>query len=110
LSGTVPIFTLPEQYLVIPSWIDWSQLYYLARVDQGRDIFLQDLQRIVQDIAGYNEKRLNILANRDIFDWKNPHALVPFDMVLYQLSIHLYPQQATWSSTTTQSKYGALLL
>jgi Exostosin family len=111
LSGSVPIFTLEDQYKVLPQWIDWSQLSYLARADMGRDVFLQDMEEILRDDS-YAEKLQNVLANRDVLDWKNLDALVPFDMYLYQLSLHVYPDDDSvrWNATTTRSKYSSIIL
>jgi Exostosin family len=87
LSGTVPIFSLKKQFDVLPSWIDWDSLTYFADVSKDQTTFLEQISTIYNDLEGYQQRRSAILSNRDLFDWR--HSLVPFDTILYQLSINL---------------------
>jgi hypothetical protein len=113
LSGTVPIFTYPQQYDVLPDWIDWQSLSYFANVSSNnRDRFQKDIQAILAEKAngdGYREKLQNLILNQDLLDWK---TIIPFDTYLYMLSVHMFPE-LEWARRQTQnvsSPYPALIL
>ena len=88
LSGTVPIFTSVNQYLVQPSWIDWTQLSELVNVS-SKVVLLQDVHRILRDTTRYHQLIQNIHQHRHLFDWT---TLYPFDTYMYMLQAHLYPE------------------
>jgi hypothetical protein len=115
LSGTVPIFTVPEQYNVIPDWIDWTSLSYFANVSSNQATFLTDIDDILADTNGYKEKKRNVVLNQDLFDWK---TIIPFDTYMYMLSVHLWPElemerrrnNNNNSNVSVSSPYTALIL
>jgi hypothetical protein len=104
LTGTVPIFTMKEQYDILPDWIDWDKISYFADVNHKED-FLRSLDQIIDDEALYQEKLFNLLANRDLFDWRTH---VPFDTYMYQFMAQVYPQYRRPSNF--DSPYSALQL
>jgi hypothetical protein len=110
LSGTVPVFTWPEQYDMLADWIDWKILSYYADVS-SQTSFLADIERIVADLQqqGYVEKHQHVVLNRDLFDWK---TTIPFDTYLYMLSVHLWPEleMERRKSQNVSSPYTALIL
>lgn len=105
LSGTVPIFTLKEQYDHHPWWIDWDKLSYFADIEKDKS-FLKTIKKIYRDEEGYQTKLANILSNQDLFKWK---TLVPFDMMMHVLAARVYPEEFSWPKNETPP-YSALLL
>jgi len=88
LSGTVPIFTLQEQYNVLPNWIDWDKISYFVDVS-NKTVFLSSIDTILRDTPKYKQKLIAVLENRALFDW---HTHVPFDAYMYMLQCHLWPE------------------
>lgn len=103
LTGTVPIFTMKEQYEVLPDWIRWDDFSYFADVNDKQN-FLRTLDEIVHDKALYQEKLANLMANRDLFDWQTQ---VPFDTYMYMFMAQIYPQ---YRRPDSDSPFGALQL
>lgn len=101
LSGTVPIFTMKEQYTTAPDWFDWDKISYFADV-RNKTLFLASINYIVADKEGYKTRLQNVLDNRALFDW---HTEAPFDTYMYMLQSHLWPELRT--NTT---RYNALIL
>jgi hypothetical protein len=101
LSGTVPIFTMKEQYTTVPDWFDWDKISYFADVT-NKTSFLASVDRILADKEGYKTRLQNVLDNRDLFDWRTE---APFDTYMYMLQSHLFPELRT-----TSTKYSALIL
>ena len=107
LNGVIPIFTHHEQYDISPPFINWTKLSYVIEMGNGdssngdgimitkrrSELFLRQLQHILQDKDGlYEEKKQLILDNRHLFDWKyNP--IYPFDMYMYYFHTNLIAQQ-----------------
>jgi hypothetical protein len=131
LSGTVPIFTLREQYTILPQWIDWNQLSVFLPMNMESEpspssgsspsppssptsivektnstAFLQALHTILHDGQGYEKKHQAILQHRKLFDWT---TLYPFDTYMYMLQAELYPE-TRHSVDTVASVWPALLL
>ena len=100
-SGTVPIFTLPKQYSITPSWIDWSQISYFASV-KNTTTFHKAMDTILMDEDLITQKIHAVVQNIDLFDFL---TLVPFDTYMYMLQAHLYP-----STKVNSSIYSALIL
>jgi hypothetical protein len=105
LSHTVPIFTMKQQYRILPEWIDWRKVSYFASVANEK-AFLSDIETIVSDEPLYQAKHKNVVANVDLFDWT---TLVPFDTYLYMLSYKLWPELVGKRGNVT-SRYNALKL
>lgn len=92
LSGTVPIFTLHEQYQVLPDWFDWERIsYFLDMKTLEEATFVRKLSAIINDTEAYQRKLDLVLANRHLFDWT---GLYPFDTYMYMLQTTLYPETA----------------
>ena len=92
LSGTVPIFTHPEQYDILPSWIDWSQLSYFVTMTSSttnKGEFLKSLDDILKDDKGYRQRHQAVLQHRSLFDWT---TLYPFDAYMFMLQKDVYPE------------------
>jgi hypothetical protein len=90
LSGTVPIFTNIQQYQVLPEWIDWKAISYFVNVNESNaKAFVQQVRDILDDVPTYQQKLKVLLANRHWVDWT---GLYPFDMYMYMLQAHLYPE------------------
>eukprot|EP00977_Amphora_coffeiformis_P021580 scaffold9517_cov200-Amphora_coffeaeformis.AAC.1 len=103
LSGTVPIFTMKEQYDILPDWIRWDDFSYFADVND-KDNFLHTLDSIIRDTELYEQKLAAVMVNRELFDWtKN----VPFDTYMYMLMAEIYPQ---YQRPPSDSPYSALEL
>jgi hypothetical protein len=88
LSGTVPIFTMKQQYVINAEWFDWDKISYFADVN-NQTSFLESMQRIMNDPKGYEMRQRNVLLNRDLFDWT---TAIPFDTYMYMLQAHLWPE------------------
>jgi hypothetical protein len=101
LSGTVPIFTMKQQYKTVPKWFDWDKISYFADVT-NKTSFLASLDSIMADKEGYKMRLQNVLDNRDLFDW---HTESPFDTYMYMLQAHLWPELRT-----NATRYNALIL
>lgn len=106
LSGTVPIFTMKEQYQVLPDWIDWEAISVFATVS-NRQAFLRDVNGILTDTEQYQTKMAAIRANRDLFEWRNG---VPFDTYMYMLWWHLQVQQGHTPPSVVSSPFSILKL
>jgi hypothetical protein len=102
LSGTVPIFTMKQQYKTVPKWFDWDKISYFADVT-NKTSFLASLDSIMADKEGYKMRLQNVLDNRDLFDW---HTESPFDTYMYMLQAHLWPELLRTNAT----RYNALIL
>jgi hypothetical protein len=94
LSGTVPIFTMKEQYTTVPEWFDWDKISYFADVT-NQTSFLASINSILADKKGYERRLQNILNDRDLFDWRTE---APFDTYMYMLQSHLFPELNTVST------------
>ena len=103
LSGTVPLFTILEQYDVVPPWFDWSQLSYFVNVT-SRTAFIESLQAVLDDPNGYEQRQAAVFEHQPLFDWQ---TLYPFDTYMYMLQKDLYPKI---SKTSTHSRFSALIL
>jgi hypothetical protein len=103
LSETVPVFTMKEQYSVLPDWIDWDRISYFANVANQTE-FLSSIARMAKDEPLYQQKYRNAVSNRDLFDWATQ---VPFDTYMYMLSSKLWPELVRRNAT---SRYSALIL
>jgi len=103
LSGSVPVFTNRKQYSVLPPWIDWSQISVFADVS-NQQIFLDTLDRLVDDAEGYKHLQRNVMENRDLFDY---HSIVPFDTYMYMFQCHRWPELCR---SNDKSPYSALKL
>jgi hypothetical protein len=91
LSGTVPIFTLREQYHVLPDWFDWERISYFMDMRTLKEpTFVRELSAILNDTKTYQRKLDLVLANRHLFDWT---GLYPFDTYMYMLQAFLYPDK-----------------
>lgn len=101
LSGTVPIFTYQQQFDLMPEWIDWSQMSYFAPVT-NKTSFLGSLDKILADKEVSERKLHNVVMNSDLFDWETP---IPFDIYMYMLQAHLWPELRR-----NESRYSALVL
>lgn len=95
LSGTVPIFTMKEQYGINPGWFDWDEISYFADVT-NETVFKESMERILADEEGYQRKHKAVLKNRILFDWTTPY---PFDTYMYMLQVHLYPDTRRTETT-----------
>ena len=120
LSGSVPILTSLEQYEIQGSWIDWKQLSYYLPVhtytslyteyrtktsfhpNTTKEKFLSGLEKIVEDKEGYDRRHRAILENMKLFDYT---TLYPFDVYMYLVQAHLFPE-----SRHSKSRWSALLL
>lgn len=91
LSETVPIFTLPEQYDILPSWLDWRKLSVLLSLNDGKNKpqFLLALEGLLADTQGYMERFEAVRRHKDLLDWNTLH---PFDLYMYNLQAELYPE------------------
>ena len=103
LTGTVPIFTMKEQYEILPDWIRWDDFSYFADVN-NKEAFLKAIDDIVNDEAMYQQKYANLMANRDLFDWQTH---VPFDTYMYMFMAQIYPE---FRRPDADSPFGALQL
>eukprot|EP00977_Amphora_coffeiformis_P008953 scaffold2029_cov181-Amphora_coffeaeformis.AAC.2 len=103
LSGTVPVFTMKEQYDVLPDWIRWDDFSYFADVN-NKESFLQTLDEIISDTALYEQKYAALMENRELFDWTSN---VPFDTYMYMFMAQIYPQ---YQRPQSDSPYSALQL
>jgi hypothetical protein len=101
LSGTVPIFTMKQQYTTVPDWFDWDKISYFADVT-NKTSFLASINDILADKEGYKTRLQNVLDNRDLFDWRTE---APFDTYMYMLQSHLFPELRT-----NATQYSALIL
>ena len=61
----------------------------------SEDTFSTDLERILSDEEGYEQKYKTLLENRELFHWK---TLYPFDTYMYMLQAHIYPETRKSSS------------
>ena len=104
LSGTIPIFTMKEQYDILPDWIRWDDFSYFADVTD-KSAFLATLDDIVNNQPLYEQKMANLMANRDLYDWQTPF---PFDTYMYMFLSQIYPQYQR--SEMEAAPFGALLL
>lgn len=107
LSGTVPIFTHEKQLSVHQPFIDWNKLAYLVPIgddntNMGQTIFTQAINTILENDEEIKYKTEQVLANQDLFDWD---TLIPFDVYMYMLQAHLWPE-----TRVNSSKYSALIL
>lgn len=98
LSGTLPIFTLRKQYLILPQWFAWKRISYftdIKRLKQEAEessppsTFVKALKKILANEGEYQEKRNLMMAHLPYFDWKTTY---PFDTYMYMLQAHLYPE------------------
>lgn len=90
LSGTIPVFTMKEQYEVVPKWINWERISYFMDLEVLNETqFIKDLRAILKDTSTYNKKMEILMANRHLFDWT---TLFPFDTYMYMLQTYLYPE------------------
>lgn len=103
LSGTVPIFTMKEQYTTVPDWFDWDKISYFADVTSNQSSFLASIDSILADKEGYQKRLQNILNDRDLFDWRTE---APFDTYMYMLQSRLFPDLVR----TTTTRYNSLIL
>ena len=101
LSDTVPI-TMREQYDIHPDWFDWDKISFFADVT-NKTVFVESVQRIINDKVGYELKLKNILLNKVLFDWTTDG---PFDTYMYMLSQHLWP----WLGRLNHTRYSVLRL
>ena len=76
LSGTVPVFTLKDQYKSQSDFYDWDKISYFANVS-NETTFLEDMNKNLSNKTDMMVKTKNVLDNRDLFDWQ---TLVPFDV------------------------------
>lgn len=76
LSGTVPVFTLKDQYKSQSDFYDWDKISYFANVS-NETAFLEDMNKNLSNKTDIMVKTKNVLDNRDLFDWQ---TLVPFDV------------------------------
>ena len=76
LSGTVPVFTLKQQYAAQPDFYDWDMISYFANVENKTD-FVDHMDKNLSNKTDIMVKTKNVLENRDLFDWQ---TLVPFDI------------------------------
>jgi len=90
LSSTVPIFTSPEQYKILPDWIDWKVLSVEVNLT-SKDEFQKGLDPIIKDMDGslYQEKLQHVVSNRDLLDWRSG---IPFDAYMYMFQRKLFPK------------------
>lgn len=91
LSGTVPIFTHPGQYDILPSWIDWHSISVYVNADRP-STFFRFLRRVVKGHQTYRDKRNQIVRNERLFDWT---TLAPFDTYMYTIARQVVPLYQT---------------
>lgn len=103
LSETVPIFTHPGQYDILPSWIDWEAVSVHVNAESPQ-MFSQTLQDVTHDEAGYHSRMKQIRENRKLFDWTTQY---PFDAYMYAFARQTIPEQ---QSKANISPYSILLL
>jgi hypothetical protein len=103
LSHTIPIITRPEQYDVLPKWIDWDQISYFANVSD-KNVFMETLKQITSDKQTIQQKQEAVAQNQDLFDYQ---TIVPFDTYMYMFQIALFPETKRTNMTTP---YSALIL
>lgn len=91
LSGTIPIFTLPQQYNVLPDFIDWRKISYFINMETTKTVedFSNQLLSILDNSSDYETKHNLVVQHKDLFDWKK---MYPFDLYMYRLQIHLFPE------------------
>jgi hypothetical protein len=99
LSGSVPVFTMKEQYEVLPDWIDWEKLSYFADVSKPT-AFLQSIAAMKKDRSLYEDKVASIQANRHLFDWQ---TVIPFDTYMYMFLSQLEPEYRRTDMPTSSS-------
>lgn len=97
LSGTVPIFTQSKQYLAVPDFYDWDKVSYFADA-KNKTAFIESMKHILADTEGYKTRHANVLRNRDLFDWTTG---APFDVYMYRIQMHLWPETKTNHTTYT---------
>ena len=121
LSGSVPIFTDPEQYRILGDWIDWSKLTYYLQLHDESDMksrrknmlyqptyvlseqsFLEKLQLIIDDEDGYERKHKAVIEHAPLFDYT---TIYPFDTYMYLFQAKFFPE-----TRQAQSKWNALKL
>jgi hypothetical protein len=86
LSGTVPIFTHPDQYKVLPNFIPWKALSEFVNVTTYES-FTASLDAILsQPPEVYETKRQLVLQWRDAVDVTTK---VPFDLYMSEFATRL---------------------
>jgi len=112
LSGTVPLFTDPHQYRILPSFIDWKSMTYLTEFGGKNDSaeWLKSLLDKVNHGTLYESRVQAIQTNRDLFDYTTS---MPFELYMYGFQCHLYPETCSNNTEAVeyfQSRYPALRL
>ena len=103
LSGTVPVFTHCDQLNVSPPWHNFSKMaYFWDFLDDNPDFV--DINAIMQDTKGYEERLQALLRNQELFDWETTS---PFDQYMYHWSRRLFPDEL--GDRVVESPYSALL-
>lgn len=105
LTGTIPIFTLKEQYFSHQSFIDWNKLsIFIEMGESGVDqqSFIDQLSYILNDTIHLQRKTDIILENRDLFDWD---TIIPFDTYMYMFQKNIWPE-----TKVNNTIYSALIL
>ena len=99
LSGTVPIFTNVGQYEILPSWIDWGSISFLADIESHRT-FNRFIHYATHDDDSYLYKLDLINNNQNLFDWR---TLVPFDTYMYVVARHVVPNSQRRATSSPNS-------
>jgi len=105
LTGTIPIFTLKEQYFSHQNFIDWDMLgYFIGMGESGADqhSFTNQLSFILDDKTLLQRKTEIVLENRDLFDWD---TITPFDTYMYKFQTKIWPE-----TKVNSTMYSALIL
>ena len=83
LSGTIPVFTHPLQYGILPEFIPWRNfsVYVEANPKTFREGVVREgiLRLTWMNQTEYNEKRDFIIKNRNMVDWESG---VPFELYM----------------------------
>jgi len=115
LSETIPLFTHPNQYTILPSFIDWKSLTYFTYFGRKKDCpeWLESvLSNVVNDTEGYESKMSAIRLNRDLYDYSTN---VPFELYMYGFQCHLRPETCSYEHRSAdvgnfEAKYPAARL
>ncbi len=78
LSGTIPVFTLKDQYHAQPDWYKWDMISYFADV-RNETKFLDDIDNMMSNKTDIIAKTQHVRDNMDLFNWQTN---VPFDVYM----------------------------
>eukprot|EP00747_Dinoflagellata_sp_TGD_P067266 gnl/TRDRNA2_/TRDRNA2_155192_c0_seq3.p1 gnl/TRDRNA2_/TRDRNA2_155192_c0~~gnl/TRDRNA2_/TRDRNA2_155192_c0_seq3.p1 ORF type:complete len:416 (-),score=29.86 gnl/TRDRNA2_/TRDRNA2_155192_c0_seq3:78-1325(-) len=76
LSGTVPMFTNPEQYKILPPYVPWKKISALINVDD-KDTFRSSLK---ESVPHYDALKNAVDKYAPLVDWETP---VPFEQYMW---------------------------